>query len=132
MMKRIGVLTLAIVMTLIATPMAQTVQNVNLVWEYLGPTGGLKEVQSYTHVVALDGTTIATPATCIVKPGTTADVQCSVSQTGVNMAVAHTFSVAVSFAGITKTMIVNGINFANGPKDPTNPRATVTITITVS
>lgn len=100
-------------------------QQSTLAWDYLATN--LADVSSYIQTVNVNGTNVTTAPTCVpAGPNVSCTVPVTLTPTGSN-----TISVTASRGGISKETRITGINLQNASGQPSNPRLTVTVTITV-
>jgi len=103
---------------------AQTVPS--LEYDYTRP---LAEVQGYTQVVQVNGTTVAGGPTCTaVNPTLT---RCTIALPTLPATGTNTVSISTTAGGQTVETRLTGVSLANLPANATNPKLKVTITIAI-
>jgi len=123
-MRKIWMLVLTLLIPIIS--FAQTTHTFK--WEYIGanPT----EVATYTQVVMVDTTTIATPPICILKLGTTTDTSCQVSIPALTQGT-HTLSVTATRNGLSAEGRLTGVDPTNFPDTPSSLRISITVIVNI-
>lgn len=104
---------------------AQT--TTSLAWDYDVPPS---DVATYTQLVAIDGALVPGTPTCGPRAGTTTQTTCQVPIPPLASG-AHVVSVTAQRNGMTAETRLSGVNPTTGPHNPSSPRVTVTVTVTV-
>lgn len=110
---------------LACAPLAFAQSTQTLQYDYLDTPAN---VASYTQTIKVDGSLVTAAPTCAANP--TSGTTCSVSIPTL-AAGTHTIDVTATKSGQSAETIVSGINPANGPKNASNIRINVTVTVTV-
>lgn len=123
-MKRILLIALVVLFALVSQPYAQTTTN-TIQWDYLNATP--TQVATYTQTVTVNGTVQTTAPTCVASGVNT---QCQLAVTLISGS--NTINVSATLNGVTRGITLAGLNPAtSGPKEPTNFRYNINVTINV-
>jgi hypothetical protein len=122
-MKRIAIAVLCLLVP--AMVVAQAPVN-TLYWDYLAATPAV--VATYTQTVSVDGGLVTTAPVCVARGVT--DTTCHVPL-GALASGPHVVTVTALLNAVQQSATLNNLDLSLGPKPPTVPRVTVTVTITI-
>ena len=103
---------------------AKAQSTTRIEWDYKPDT--VANVATYSQLVRVDNVAVTAVPTCVqVGP----DVTCSVPVT--LAAGTHSVSVRATKNSVSNEMTINGMNGANGPKNPEGIRININVTVTI-
>jgi hypothetical protein len=116
--------TLVLAFLFVSNTYAQTTQIV--AWSYLAET--LANVQALSQQLTINGTASTAVITCVQNA---ANVDCSATVPALSLTTANTVKLSATKNGVTKETTIAGLLGSNAPKDPSNFRWVIQVTVNI-
>jgi hypothetical protein len=126
--KMLSILFLMLVLLVLGMAQAHAQTQTNTIgWEYDVPT---TEVATYQQQLSIDGIPATGAIQCVATVANALRTACQLVVPAL-AAGQHTLSIAATRGGVTAETRISGLDLATAPRNPVNPRVTVTVTVNI-